>query len=275
MRGCSFKRYLYGVSFICGMMFVASNAFSQVYYPMDVQITNPNGKLETYTMYVPGEVQAGMAYQQQQVAVTNPQGQTEYQIIYVPAMQQSIKALPDGSYELSSNPWAETSGANQSVAVASAPVATSALRTSGTSSVSTLANSNVNASSAPSSRNGNENLRDLPLPTWVGQNTTYNTAMGQEMIAPEINKTNMLSMVEHLRKLGYIVPDSLDTAIATAPSKTKVAMIDAVNWVQGGGNSNSSPMLKSIAKISKDLEENYGFSFENILGTSLNILDAR
>ena len=118
-------------------------------------------------------------------------------------------------------------------------------------------------------------LRDTPLPQFVGQNTTYNTAMGQEMIAPEINKTNMLLMTEHLRKLGYIVPDSLDEAIRTAPEKTRLALVQSTRWIQKGGDANSSPILEAIGKISKDLENNYGFSFENILDNSMRILDSK
>lgn len=307
MKEFSFKKAVIGCSVLGIAALMTSNALAQVYYPVEIQVTNPAGAPESYTMYIPGEVQQGISYQQQQVAITNANGVTEYQTIYVPATQQSLAVSSDGSYELSSNPWDDSASAPvQNVAVASASAVKGVLNNSasnaalqstlsqqtaaltGISSANTVAaapvsstrllgnNSSGGTTSGATSTTSStsENLRDMALPTWVGQNTTYNTAYGQEMIAPEINKTNMLSMVQHLRKLGYIVPDSLDTAIAEAPSKTKVKMIEAVHWIQNGGD-NNEPILKALAKVSKDLESNYGFSFENILGTSLNILDAR
>ncbi len=287
MKMFSFKKAMLSFG-ITGLM-MTGIASAQVYYPVEIQVTDPNGKPESYTMYIPGEVKAGMIYQQQKVAVTNENGVTEYQTIYIPSARQTANTSSSGSYELSSNPWDETPSAPvQKVAVTSPETAASIVNNTATnaelqralSSQINVLNANTSANTAqvaaaPVATGENGNLRDMPLPEWVGHNTTYNTAYGQEMIAPEINKTNMLSIVKHLRKLGYIVPDSLDTAIAEAPSKTKLKMMEAIEYVQGGGGSTSDPITQAFAKISKDLEANYGFSFENILGTSLNILDSK
>lgn len=196
-----------------------------------------------------------VAYYPLTIATVNPTtGAQQMHTIYVP-MQSTLQvpasnSSPGGQYQqvqptpLPANPWAVQ---NQY------PVAVST--------------QNNNPQNVP--------LRDTPLPQFVGQNTTYNTAMGQEMIAPEINKTNMLLMTDHLRKLGYIVPDSLDEAIRTAPEKTRLALVQSTRWIQKGGDSNSSPILEAIGKISRDLENNYGFSFENILDNSMRILDSK
>jgi len=297
MKGFSFKKTVLGCSVFGAVALASLAAQAQVYYPMEIQVTNAQGQLESYTMYIPGDVQQGVAYQQQQVAVTNADGTTGYQTIFVPAVQQSVSVAPDGSYQLSSNPWDDTSSSSvQNVVAASPSVVNSVLGSSATNATAqnTLskqtaalstpslqtntalkgASSGAKGGSSSGGTIADADLRDAPLPTWVGQNTTYNTAMGQEMIAPEINKTNMLSMVAHLRSLGYIVPDSLDTAIMNAPSETRVKMLNSLAWVQHGGKGDE-PILKSIAKISKDLEANYGFSFENIIDRSLKILDAR
>ena len=164
---------------------------------------------------------------------------------------------------LSSNPRADTSISSTGTQV--------------TGTVTTAASSAVaQRAAAPAAAKAPDptNPRDLPLPTWTGTNTTWNVAMGQEMIAPEINKQNILSMSQHLRRLGYIVPDSLDTAIANAPEKTRLALVEDINKIQNSGG-RDSPMMQAIGKITKDLEANYGFSFENILDNSMRILDAR
>ena len=306
MRKFSVRQCVLGGLTACLMTAVSGVASAQVYYPMDIQVTNPEGKMETYTMYVPVDAVPGMAYQQQKVIVKDANGNDVYQTVYIPAPQQNVTKAANGGYQLSTNPWDDsaTSSAPIQTVVAASPDTTAAvlgasatndtaqialaqqtaLLSSGSSSSSSIsvASSGTNSVSASakaptatvaaSSSSGGTSLRDMELPTWVGTNTTYNTAMGQEAIAPEINKTNMISMVQHLRKLGYIVPDSLDTAIAEAPSRTKIKMLESIDWVQNKG---TDPFTKAIAKASKDLEKNYGFSFENILGTSLDILDAR
>ena len=45
---------------------------------------------------------------------------------------------------------------------------------------------------------------------YTGDVTTYGTAYGQEMLAPEVNQHNMNVMLQHLRELGYKIPESYD-----------------------------------------------------------------
>ena len=54
---------------------------------------------------------------------------------------------------------------------------------------------------------------------YIGEATTYGTAMGQEMIAPEVNRHNMLVMTQHLRDLGYDIPADYDEKIKNLLSK--------------------------------------------------------
>jgi len=233
------KILLSGIAFTFALAMGISTAIAQQYYPLVVSTTDPTtGAQQQHTIYVPLSVANNVA-----------SGGAVY------------TAEP---VALSSNPWADTSISSTGAQV--------------TGTVATAASSAVaqRAATAPASgaKSDPSNPRDLPLPTWTGTNTTWNTAMGQEMIAPEINKQNMLSMSQHLRRLGYIVPDSLDTAIANAPEKTRLALVEDMSKIQNSGG-RDSPMLQAIGKITKDLETNYGFSFENILDNSMRILDAR
>ncbi len=205
------------------------------------------------------------------------------------ALAQQVQTQPQAYYPLTVATVNPTTGAQQmhtiyvpvqAMAQGAAPVAAAPVQAQAYGQPATLPTNPWTAQSytqpqAVGANGQNVPLRDTALPQFVGQNTTYNTAMGQEMIAPEVNKTNMLLMTEHLRKMGYIVPDSLDDAIRTAPEKTRLALVQSTRWIQKGGDSNSSPILEAIGKISKDLESNYGFSFENILDNSMRILDSK
>ncbi len=113
----------------------------------------------------------------------------------------------------------------------------------------------------------------IPLPEFTGENTTFNTAMGQEMIAPEVNITNMLLMTEHLRKLGYEIPPELDDVIRNAPSDLRDKIGAALNDLQNGDQ--SDPIRKGYNFIAKGLEQGTGLSIENLLMNSLRILDSK
>ncbi len=113
----------------------------------------------------------------------------------------------------------------------------------------------------------------VPLPEFTGEKTTYNTAMGQEMIAPEVNITNMLLMTEHLRKLGYEIPPELDDVIRNAPSDLRDKIGESLNDLQNGDQ--SDPIRKGYNFIAKGLEQGTGLSIENLLMNSLKILDSK
>ena len=232
------KILLSGIAITFALLMGTSAAIAQQYYPLVVSTTDPTtGAQQQHTIYVPLSVANNIA-----------SGGAVY------------TAEP---VALSSNPWADTS------------ISSTGTQVTGTVTTTTSA-AMQRAAAAPASgaKADPTNPRDLPLPTWTGTNTTWNVAMGQEMIAPEINKQNMLSMAQHLRRLGYIVPDTLDSAIANAPEKTRLALVEDMNKIQNSGG-RDSPMLQAIGKITRDLEANYGFSFENILDNSMRILDAR
>ncbi len=232
------KILLSGIAITFALLMGTSAAIAQQYYPLVVSTTDPTtGTQQQHTIYVPLSVANSVAG-----------GNAVY------------TAEP---VALSSNPWADTS------------ISSTGAQVTGTVTTTTSSAAMQRTASAPAAAKSDPtNPRDLPLPTWTGTNTTWNVAMGQEMIAPEINKQNMLSMAQHLRRLGYIVPDTLDSAIASAPEKTRLALVEDMNKIQNSGG-RDSPMLQAIGKITRDLEANYGFSFENILDNSMRILDAR
>ena len=118
---------------------------------------------------------------------------------------------------------------------------------------------------------GAPNTLNQKLPDFVGDNTTWNTAMGQREIAPDANITNMLLMTQHLRNMGYQIPDGLDTLINTAPQKLRNEIAASMAQLK-----NSNHPIASIETSLADIfEANTGLSLENLIMNSLRIVDAR
>lgn len=103
---------------------------------------------------------------------------------------------------------------------------------------------------------------------YIGEATTYGDAQGQEMIAPEVNRHNMLVALEHLRKLGYKIPDSYDQKIKNLPNAYRKILRENYENV----HSADDPFGKSFVHIMDGIEEGTGLDLENILFNSLNIL---
>ena len=115
------------------------------------------------------------------------------------------------------------------------------------------------------------NTLNQKLPDFVGENTTWNTAMGQREIAPDVNITNMLMMTQHLRNMGYQIPDGLDNLINTAPQKLRNEIAAAMAQLK----SSSHPIAKIQTSLSEIFENNTGLSLENLIMNSLRIVDER
>ena len=118
---------------------------------------------------------------------------------------------------------------------------------------------------------GKLNTLNQQLPQFVGENTTWNTAMGQREIAPDVNITNMLLMTQHLRNMGYQIPDGLDNLINTAPQKLRNEIARAMIELK----SSSNPVARISNELTAIFERNTGLSLENLIMNSLRIIDAR
>ena len=186
--------------------------------------------------------------------------------------------------QLPSNPWAAQPTSNTAV--------TAGASTSSSESVASAAQ-RLNAPMAPSAGSRAADYSDiLPVDPWArardysgttswrgsaqhgkldytGEATTWGTAYGQEMIAPDVNITNMLLMTQHLRKLGYQIPDDLDTIINTAPARLRRDIMNSLIELQRSDN----PVAVASMGYAKLFEKHTGFSIENLITNSLRILD--
>lgn len=103
---------------------------------------------------------------------------------------------------------------------------------------------------------------------YIGEATTYTDAHGQEMIAPEVNRHNMIVMLEHLRKMGYKIPDSYDRNIKNMPEEYSGYLKQSISDVNAG----TDPFSRSFVGMLTSVENATGLDFNNILFNSMRIL---
>lgn len=103
---------------------------------------------------------------------------------------------------------------------------------------------------------------------YIGEATTYTDAQGQEMIAPEVNRHNMLIILEHLRNLGYKIPRSYDQKIRDLPKNYGILLRENYNTVEGA----SDPFSNVLTQIMHDIEEGTGLDFNNLLFNTVDLL---
>ncbi len=109
---------------------------------------------------------------------------------------------------------------------------------------------------------------------YTGEATTFGKAYGQEMIAPEVNKANILLMTEHLRKVGYGIPKEYDTYITNAPAWYQRQYMDALQELESSGSS-KSPILKMPHDFKAFIESKTGLSLENFVDTSFKVINGQ
>ena len=104
---------------------------------------------------------------------------------------------------------------------------------------------------------------------YIGEATTFTDAQGQEMIAPEVNRHNMLVVLEHLRNLGYKIPESYDQKIKDLPKNYGIKLRENFDYMQ---NDATDPFNNVLVQMMHNIEEGTGLDFENILFNSVKLV---
>lgn len=106
---------------------------------------------------------------------------------------------------------------------------------------------------------------------YIGEATTYTDAKGQEMIAPEVNRHNMNVALQHLRKMGYKIPDSYDDGIRNMPQNYAKSLRKAYdNLLQA--DVKDDPLGGIANGMMEGFEKGTGLDIENLLFNSIDIL---
>ncbi len=133
------------------------------------------------------------------------------------------------------------------------------------------AQQNIPVAKAGNWNNDADNPWNTTQPHYIGDKTTWTEARGQAEIAPDVNITNMLLMSQHLRNMGYQIPEGLDNLITTAPAKLRAEIWESMAFLH---NSNHPVATVSVG-FSEIFEKKTGFSIENLIGNSLRLIDQR
>lgn len=131
--------------------------------------------------------------------------------------------------------------------------------------VSTVSSSNNAKASTSGSWQGSGQFGNL---NYTGKVTTYGTAYGQEMLAPEVNTHNMNVMLDHLRDLGYKIPDSYNNKFANF---TQDYAKDLRRAYDGLGHQNN-PFDTMFSGFLDVVEDQSGLDMENLLFNSFDLM---
>lgn len=104
---------------------------------------------------------------------------------------------------------------------------------------------------------------------YTGNVTTYGTAYGQEMLAPEVNNHNMNVMLQHLRDLGYKIPDSYDNKFKNFTADYAKDLREAYDGL-GHQNNPFDTMFSGFLDV---VEDQSGLDMDNILFNSIDLIN--
>ncbi len=116
-----------------------------------------------------------------------------------------------------------------------------------------------------------DNSWNIEQPAYIGDKTTWAQPKGQKETAPDVNITNILLMSQHLRNMGYQIPEGLDKVVNTAPRWLKNEIWASMQYLQ----SSSNPVALASVGFAEIFESRTGFSIENLIGNSLRLIDTR
>lgn len=103
---------------------------------------------------------------------------------------------------------------------------------------------------------------------YTGEVTTYGDAVGQEMLAPEVNQHNIKVMLDHLRSLGYKIPESYNDKFSNFLSDYRAELEQAYNGL-GHQNNPFDTMFSGFLDV---VEDGTGLDMENLLFNSFDLM---
>ena len=102
---------------------------------------------------------------------------------------------------------------------------------------------------------------------YIGEGTTFNTG-DHEYLAPEVNRHNMVVMLDHLRNMGYQIPQSYNEKVQNLPFKYRQKLQESIIDV----NNAEDPLSNVFVGLINTIENSTGLSLDNILFNTVDIL---
>ena len=104
---------------------------------------------------------------------------------------------------------------------------------------------------------------------YIGEATSWDgTPSGGQELMPEVNRHNMLVFTEHLRKMGYKIPDSYDQNIKNMPQNYKKRLEDSFAEL----NNATDQLSESFKLIMNSFEDGTGLDINNMVFNTMDIL---
>ncbi|MBR1776956.1 MAG: hypothetical protein IJ752_00010 [Alphaproteobacteria bacterium] len=123
----------------------------------------------------------------------------------------------------------------------------------------------------PTYAGGSDNIWNTKMPEFTGEMTTWGDSANAKYNAPEVNTHNILSITQHLRNMGYKIPDSFENKVKNAPAATKRRILNAMKEMASAND----PFSKGTRFALKAFEKETGLSYENLVGNSLNLISSK
>ncbi|MBQ8465020.1 MAG: hypothetical protein IJ545_03325 [Alphaproteobacteria bacterium] len=104
---------------------------------------------------------------------------------------------------------------------------------------------------------------------YIGEATSWDGTHGTEQeLMPEVNRHNMLVFTEHLRKMGYKIPDSYDQNIKNMPQNYKKQLQQSFADL----NKAEDPLSDSFKMLMNSFEDGTGLDVNNLIFNTMDIL---
>ncbi len=186
-----------------------------------------------------------------------------------------LAAFPASAQSLPSDPWAAQQQAQQQQRAQQQPTIANVQTGANTATVVQVQQVGpvVYGSQPyqPTYKGGDKNIWNTKMPEFTGELTTWGTDYGQRATAPEVNMHNILSITQHLRRMGYKIPKSFEKRVKAAPGGVRKRIFKAMKEMER----QDDPFSKGARFALEQFEAETGLSYENLIGNSLDLMTAK
>lgn len=107
----------------------------------------------------------------------------------------------------------------------------------------------------PTYEGGSDNIWNTKMPEFTGEMTTWGTDYG----------------TQHLRNMGYKIPDTFESRIKAAPSAVRKRIYKAMSDLERAND----PFSKGTRFVLDQFEAETGLSYDNLIGNSLDLISKK
>ena len=104
---------------------------------------------------------------------------------------------------------------------------------------------------------------------YIGEATSWDGTHGTEQeLMPEVNRHNMVVFTDHLRSMGYKIPDKYDQNIKDMPQNYKKRLEESFSELKNAHD----PLSEGFKMLMNSFEDGTGLDINNIIFNTMDIL---